>query len=108
MFVYLSQYKERGLYLFKTAISLPGILLNWAFDTIPKEQKFHLFPPRHSDIGEAMRSNLTGGPSIVFQCSQVKGITPMRGNVENIVESVVSYDANALYLWSTTQPLPIG
>ena len=52
--VYLTQYKDRNLDLFKTAISLPGISLNWAFDTIAKEHKFHLFPPRHADIGQIM------------------------------------------------------
>ena len=64
--VYLRQYQARNLDLFKTAICLPGISLFWAFDTIAKENKFHLFPPRHADIGENMRHNLTGGPSIIF------------------------------------------
>ena len=84
--------------LFKTAISLSGISLNWAFDTIPNEQKLHLFLPRHSDMGEAMRSNLTGERSVVFQRCQEKGVTPICGNVKNIVESVVGYNVNALYL----------
>ena len=66
--VNLIQYKEKGLDLFKIAISLPGISMNWAFDTIPKETKFHLFHPRHADMGEAMRNNLTGSPSIIFHC----------------------------------------
>ena len=64
--VYLEQYKDRSLNLFKTASSLPGISLNWAFDTTAKEHKFHLFPPRHNNIGCMMRNNLTGGPSIIF------------------------------------------
>ena len=78
--MYLIQYKERGLDRFKTAISLPGISLNWAFNTVPKEQKFYLFPLIHAGMGEAMRSNLTGGPSIIFHCCQVKGVTPIHGN----------------------------
>ena len=61
--VYLIQYKERGLDLFKTAISLPGISLNWAFDAIPKGTKFHLFPTKHADMGETMHNNLTSGPN---------------------------------------------
>ena len=32
---YLQQYKVCGLDLFKSAISLPGISVAWAFDTIP-------------------------------------------------------------------------
>ena len=97
--VYLTQYKDRGLDLFKTAISLPGISLNWAFDTIPKEHKFHLFPPRHANIGRMMRNNLTGGPSIIFHRQQVKDVTPIRGINDKIVKSIVGYDTNALYLW---------
>ena len=108
MLVYLIQYKERGLELFKTAISLPGISLNWAFDTIPKEQKFHLFPPRHADMGNIMRNNLTGGPSIIFYCRQVKGETPICHNNEQIVHSIAGYDANALHLWCTAQNMPMG
>ena len=27
---------------------------SWAFDTVAKENKFHLFPPRHADIGALM------------------------------------------------------
>ena len=82
--LYLNQYKERGLDIFKKVISLPGISLNWAFDTIPKEQKIHLFPPRYADMGNIMQSNLTGGPSIIFHHCQVKGVTPIRGNDEKI------------------------
>ena len=97
-----------GLDLFKRATSLPGISLNWAFDTIPKEQKFYLFSPRHDDMGEVMRSNLTGGPSTIFQRCQVKGIKPIHGNDNFIVDSIISYDVNTLYLWSTAQPIPMG
>ena len=68
--IYFTQYKYRGLDLFKSAISLPGISVAWAFDTIPKENKFHLFPPRHADIGRTMRNNLTGWPRIIFSINK--------------------------------------
>ena len=82
--------------------------MNWAFDTIAKEHKFPLFPPRHSDIGALMRRNLTGGPSIIFHRKQVKNVTPIRNNPAEIVKSIVGYDANALYLWCTSQNMPMG
>ena len=41
---YLTQYTVHGLDIFKSAINLPGISVAWAFDTMPKENKFHLFP----------------------------------------------------------------
>ena len=78
--MYLAQYKDRSLDLFKTAISLPGISLNWAFDTIAKEHKFNLFLPRHADIGQIMRRNLTGGPNIIFHHQQVKDVSLIRNN----------------------------
>ena len=46
-----------------------------------------------------------------FHCCQVKGetrIRALRGNDENIVRSIVGYDANALYLWCTAQSMPMG
>ena len=59
-------------------------------------------------MGEAIHSNLTDRPSIVFQRCQVKGITPIRGIIENTVESVVGYDANALYLWCAARSMLTG
>ena len=47
---YLKPYKARSLDLFKSAISLPGISILWAFDTVSDDIKFHLFSPRHADI----------------------------------------------------------
>ena len=55
-----------------------------------------------------MQDNLVGGPSIVFHCKQVAGVTSIHGNPEQIVKSIVGYDANALYLWCTSQNMPCG
>ena len=55
-----------------------------------------------------MRHNLTGGPSIIFHGKQVKDETQIRNNPDQIVKSVVGYDANALYLWCTAQSMPMG
>ena len=106
--VYLNQYKNRGLDLFMSAISLPEISLNWAFDTLARENKFHLFPPSLVVIGALMRRNLTGGLSIIFHCKHVKNETLIRNNPAHVVKSIVGYDANALYLWCTAQNMPIG
>ena len=58
-------------------------------------------------MGNIMRSNLTGGPSIIFHRCQVKGETSIHGNDEKIVRSLVGYDANVLYLWYTAQNITI-
>ena len=55
-----------------------------------------------------MRHNLTGGLSIIFHHKQVKDETQIHNNPDQIVKSVVGYDANALYLWCTAQPMPMG
>ena len=87
--VYLTQYKDRGLDLFKTAISLPVISLNWAFDTIAKEHKFHWFSQRHADIGRIMRNNLTGGPSIISHRQKIKDVTKLY--VQSLVTMPMHY-----------------
>ena len=36
------------------------------------------------------------------------GVTPIRGNPEQTMNSIVGYDANSLYLWCTSQNMPCG
>ena len=61
-------------------------------------------------MAQAMRKNLTGGPSLVFHhCQlkgeslvfhhcQLKGETLFRDNEGNIMQTITGFDANALYL----------
>ena len=53
-----------------------------------------------------------GAPAIVFHRHAEKGQTKIRqsqyGQAAQPVQRVVGYDANALYLWALSQPMPVG
>ena len=99
--IYLELYQNRGFNLFKMSISLPGISLHWMFETMGDNEKFHLFPPKDSDMGEAIHHNLTGGPSLVVHHCLIKRETVIRYDKANTVCTVVNFDANVFYLWCT-------
>ena len=91
------------------AISLPGISIHWAFDTMDKQQtKFHLFAPKDADMAEIMRLNSNGGISQVFNRCQIKNESCIRGNPLIKVQSIQGFDANALYLSVIAMEMPMG
>ena len=55
---------------------------------------------------------MVGGPSIIFHQYHEAGKTKLRhhlyGEVAKTCQSVVGYDANALYLWCLMQEMPTG
>ena len=60
----------------------------------------------NSELYDLINNGITGGPSIVFHRKAIKGKTRIRKR--KMVEKVVGYDANSLYLWALDQPLPVG
>ena len=79
--LYLKLYKQRKLDLFKMAISLPGISLHWAFDTMDKQQtKFHLFAPKDADMAEIMQLNSISGINQVFNHCQIENKSCIHSN----------------------------
>ena len=67
---------------------------------------------RNSDMYELIKTNLVGGPSIVFHRYHEKGVTNIRprqfGDSGRPCQSVKGVDANALYLWCMMQDMPTG
>ena len=55
---------------------------------------------------------MVGGPSIIFHCYHEAGATKLRehlyGEAAKTCQSIVGYDANALYLWCIMQDMPTG
>ena len=51
---------------------------------------------------------MVGGPAIIFKRYAEADKTFICGNPDKICEKVVGYDANALYLWALSQPMPVG
>ena len=90
--------------MLKDAISVPGITLRYLFKTIPPHTYFSLFGDKQKDIHTMLRDNITGGPSIIFHRHHEKDKTRIRG--DKPVQSLLGYDANALYLWALMQDMP--
>ena len=68
---------------------------------ILKDSFFCLYPNRHADLCKKMRSQLTGGLSIVFSRMAVAGETSIRPHQFKeplIAQRVLEIDANSLYL----------
>ena len=98
-------YKERGIDTFKDGISVPGLTMKYLFKTTP-DAEFSLFDEKNKDLHDIFKSNLVGGPSIVFHRYHEAGKTQIRG--EKLCQKVMGYDANALYLWAIMQDMPTG
>jgi len=58
------------------------------------------------EIYSKMKSNIAGGPSIIFNRYAKRNETKIRG--EKTVKKVIGYDANALYLWALGNDMPCG
>ena len=105
-----SFYSQLGVDMFKDAFSVPGLTLKYLFKT--SHSTFSLYDKKNSDLHDLIKSNNVGGPSIIFHCYHESGTTKLRehlyGEAANTCQSIVGYDANALYLWCLMQPMPMG
>ena len=100
-------YFEEGLDVFKTAISLPGLARQKLYKLARKNNvQFSLIDKSNADLHDLLTRNLFGGPSVIFHRHAEKGVTKIRGG--KLVEKVVGYDCNALYLYCLSQNLPSG
>ena len=100
-------FKTLGLDMLKDGVGIPGLTLKYLFKTLPKGVYFSLINDKHSDLHTLLRNQMVGGPSIIFHRYHEKGKTNIRGGGKT-VESLIGFDANALYLWALSQPMPIG
>ena len=64
------------------------------------------------NLHELIQSNNVGGPSIIFHRYHEAGKTKLHGHLykesARTCQSIVGYDANALYLWCLMQNMPTG
>ena len=105
-------YQQRGIDIFKQGISVPGLTLLYLFNDLPEKTYFTLFNEKNKDLHHLVKDHVVGGPSLVFHRYHEKGVTKIRqndyGDGSRLCQSVVGYDANALYLWSLMQNMPTG
>jgi G:T-mismatch repair DNA endonuclease (very short patch repair protein) len=108
-----SIYASKNIDMFKHAISIPGIAVLWKFHVL-KDMAIDipLISTVNRDLYHTVKANIVGGPSIVFHRHHEKGITYLREHdypsEAKKCQSVVGFDANALYLWSMMQDMPTG
>ena len=96
--------------MFKDGISVPGLTLKYLFNS--KDAQFTLFDRHNADLHTLVKENIVGGPSIIFHRYHEAGKTYLREKKYGIearqCESIIGYDANALYLWCLMQDMPTG
>ena len=98
-------YHSKGLDPFKSAMSVPGLASRYIFST-SEDSWFALLSEKNKDLFETFKNGICGGPSIVFNRYQEKGVTKIRDGKP--CQSIIGYDANALYLWAISQDMPTG
>ncbi len=105
-------YAEHNLDLFKDGISVPGLTLKFLFSKLPEGVYFSLYGTELAAVHDKIKTNLVGGPSIIFHRYHEAGITKIRElqfkEESKLCKQVVGYDANALYLYALMQPMPTG
>ena len=105
-------YEQQGIDMFKQGISVPGLTLLYLFNDLPEKTYFTIFNEKNKDLHHLVKDNVVGGASLVFHRYHEKGVTTLRqneyGETARLCRSIVGYDANALYLWSLMQDMPMG
>ena len=100
-------YFEKWLDIFKSLISVPGVAREILFNTAKRQNaNFVLFDQYNKNLYQTIKSNIIGGPSIIFTRHHYAGKTRIRG--EKLCKSILGFDANALYLQAIGQPMPVG
>ena len=102
-------YFDRNIDMFKVSISLPGLARQMLFQCGRQAgASFSLFDETNKDLYYTIKDNIIGGPSIIFHRYHKTGETSIRGNPDKKCQTVIGFDANALYLWSIDQNMPCG
>ena len=98
--------------MFKQGISVPGLTLLYLFNDLPDRIYFTIFNEKNKDLHSLVKDNVVGGTSLIFHRYHEKGVTTLRhneyGETARPCRSIVGYHANALYLWSLRQDMPMG
>ena len=105
-------YQQRGIDMFKQGISVRGLTLLYLFNDLPEKTYFTIFNEKNKDLHDLVKDNIVGGPSVIFHRYHEKGVTTLGqnayGEAARPCRSIVGYDANALYLCSLMQDMPMG
>lgn len=100
-------WKSLGIDMFKQGVSLPGLSSIYLFKTLSPKHVFLNVKEDHAWLLDDMKSNLIGGPSILYSRHAEVGETSIPGT-NNAVKSIRTYDANSLYLHCLMGEMPTG
>ena len=98
-------YHNRNIDILKRGCTLPN-LANICLHK-STSSKFYPFVDSDKDLHEKVRSEMTGGPSIVFTRKAVVDKTFIRTS-NNICKAIVGIDASQLYPFAMCQAMPTG
>ena len=107
----LQPYFQDHVDLFKNSFSVSGAAKLQMQKEINRGTFFCLFPKRHSDLYQKLRSQLMGELSMIFCRLAISGrtkICPHQVENPHTCATVRSYDVNSLYLHSIMQKNPTG
>ena len=89
-----------------------GLTLLYLFEDLPEKTYVTLFSEKNKDLHHLVKDHVVGGASLIYHRYQEKGVTMLCWNeydeAARPCRTIVGYDANALYLWSLMQDMPMG
>jgi hypothetical protein len=102
-------YQDKGVCLFKSTISLPGVARLLLFRCAEKNKAyFALLGERDRDLHYKISKGIVGGASTIYRRFHEVGKTFIRNNPLKGVENIVGYDSNSLYLNALSREMPTG
>ena len=106
--ILLDNYRCDDVDVFKNAVSAPGIARKMLFDSSNKQLKyFASFTESQADLYWKLKMCSFGGPSIIFKRYAKAGETCIRNDPAKVVQKIVGYDSNSLYLFALSKELPV-
>ena len=107
-------YTTLGVDIFKDAVSLPDVSMQYILRKTLKRQKDYKPPALYSPNKEAydmLKAAVVGGPSLVFTRKHVAGETKIRSHQyedAKPAKRILGYDANSLYPSTMMKEMPCG
>ena len=101
-------YKKKSVDIFKESLSVPGVARKIIFNEERKNNSsFALIYSENKDLFYKIKSNIIGGPSIIFKRHAKTGETFIRNNPDEICQKIIGFDATALCLWAIGRDMPV-
>ena len=96
-------FMAKSIDMFKDGMTLPGLTFKLLFEKLGQDTlPYVLFSEADKDVHELVRSNLVGGPSIIFHRHHKSGCTRIREReyavASKVCRHILGVDANSLYL----------